>query len=571
MVSADPAGQLTLAQRQRELKRILAQAERQLATGATTPVLELLNSIAITNLSPLATAQLHVLKAKAFARSGDPLEGYQALTNVSLTTLDHWSVLLQICSQLSLAQCRANSLIAMQAFTTQSSQLQQDDILLALLQARRAPDYEALQLASAQITPIPEPDTPLHRGWHALADALITTGSRSRTYSAWLRWQQQWPSHPAALVAPTMAAQLAAPANESIALMLPLTGRLANVGRAVRDGFIAAYLAEAGAPANAVTPKLHVFDSAKYTSMELMRLARGANADVLVGPLLKANVEAFAGFALASETPTLLLNYLPDASTKEAEPDSSLNLVQLGTAIEDEAETLATYMGTNQHERIMVIHNNSAWATRALRAFQKDWPHPLYVTDFGDLKQLTNAVGQIMEVSASTSRKERIASLLGEPLEFLPRARQDLDAVLALTTGFESAALTPALQFHFAEHLPVYATSQSLRDATEPQGFTVTELPVLTQPNKVEQELIDTYNLRDSALVDLYAVGLSAFQMATWTPLLTEPTAWRNHFTIQSPIGLLHLNPSGRFSRTLSIKTSTDFQRPPRAGANRIE
>ncbi|MEC7560372.1 MAG: hypothetical protein VYD03_03820, partial [Pseudomonadota bacterium] len=155
MVSADPAGQLTLAQRQRELKRILAQAERQLATGATTPVLELLNSIAITDLSPLATAQLHVLKAKAFARSGDPLEGYQALTNVSLTTLDHWSVLLQICSQLSLAQCRANSLIAMQAFTTQSSQLQQDDILRALLQARRAPDYEALQLASAQITPIP--------------------------------------------------------------------------------------------------------------------------------------------------------------------------------------------------------------------------------------------------------------------------------------------------------------------------------------------------------------------------------------------------------------------------------
>ena len=138
-----------------------------------------------------------------------------------------------------------------------------------------------------------------------------------------------------------MAAQLAAPANESIALMLPLSGRLANVGRAVRDGFIAAYLAEAGAPATAVTPKLHVFDSAKYTSMELMRLARGANADVLVGPLLKANVEAFAGFALASETPTLLLNYLPDALTRKTEPDSSLTLVQLGTAIEDEAETLS--------------------------------------------------------------------------------------------------------------------------------------------------------------------------------------------------------------------------------------
>ena len=154
--------------------------------------------------------------------------------------------------------------------------------------------------------------------------------------------------------------------------------------------------------------------------MELIRLARAARADVLVGPLLKTNVDAFAAFALASETPTLLLNYLPEAPSEEPKPRGSLNLLQLGTAIEDEAQTLAAYMGTNQHERIMVIHNNSAWANRALRAFQKDWSHPLYVANFENLKQLTNAVGEVMEVAASTARKNRVAALLGNRWNSFP-------------------------------------------------------------------------------------------------------------------------------------------------------
>ena len=84
-------------------------------------------------------AQLHVLKAKAYVRSGDALAGYRALTNFTLTTLEHWTVLQQICSQLSLPQCRANSLIAIQTFAGQSAPLQQDEILHALLEARRTP------------------------------------------------------------------------------------------------------------------------------------------------------------------------------------------------------------------------------------------------------------------------------------------------------------------------------------------------------------------------------------------------------------------------------------------------
>ena len=69
-----------------------------------------------------------------------------------------------------------------------------------------------------------------------LADALITTGSRSQTLNAWLRWRAvARPSR--STHAAYIGWQLATP-TMSLALMLPLTGRLANVGRAVRDRFV---------------------------------------------------------------------------------------------------------------------------------------------------------------------------------------------------------------------------------------------------------------------------------------------------------------------------------------------
>lgn len=81
------------------------------------------------------------------------------------------------------------------------------------------------------------------------------------------------------------------------------------------------------------------------------------------------------------------------------------------------------------------------------------------------------------------------------------------------------------------------------------------ELPLLTQPNRVELGMISAFNLSSNSLVDLYALGASAFQMATWAPALSMPSNWREHFTLRSPIGQLQLNSGGRISRNLAIKT----------------
>ena len=549
----------TLTQQDRDLKQTLAQAQALLNSGAAAQTLTLLSQFKNQEFSTSVSDWLYTLIAQAHISLNNAIEAYRALTQVSQTTTEYWVLLKRVCSALVFNRCKADSMIALQSKTPLSGLVEQDAILQALLDANRNPGYEDLMLTGARITPLSTPETTRHLGWYALADVLTSAGSRQKATAAWDDWRQRWPTHPAALTPPTLTDQLAATSTKSIALMLPLSGNLARVGRAVREGFIAALMAEE------LNTDLHIFDSASHSPIELIRLARNVSADVLVGPLLKLNVEAFAAFAAASETPTLLLNYLPSDDNINT---PAINLLQLGTAIEDEAATLATHMQTNQHERVMVVYNDSAWANKALNTFRDAWPYPLHTANFSTIKQLTNAVGSTMGVAASAARKARIATLLDEPVEFLPRARQDLDAVLALTTGFESAALVPALQFHFADHLPVYATSQSLRDNKSPTGFAATELPALVKPDAAEQALIDAFNLNQSPLVDLYALGLAAFQMATWAPVLTESPSWREHFIRNSPIGMLSISPTGRLSRTLTVTTLQDRQKATSSPGN---
>ena len=541
------------------------EAQTLLNTGAADRALKLMSGFEPGEFSEATSDGLFSLTAQAHLSLGNHIEAYRALTRVSRITADYWFLLKRVCTQLAFNRCRADSLIALQAESALSSRFEHDAILQALLTASRNPGYEDVILAAAEIIPIATPETSSHQGWYALTEILTSAGSRQSTAVAWQNWRQRWPDHKAALTPPTITDALGVEATKSIALMLPLSGDLARVGRAVRDGFIAAFMSEN------IDLDLHIFDSAANSSIELIRSAREVAADVIVGPLLKLNVDTFAPFAAASETPTLLLNYLPNSTDTNATATPTLNLLQLGTAIEDEAATLAVHMQTNQHERVMIVYNNSAWANKALDTFRTAWPHPVYPANFSAIKQLTNAVGKAMGVAKSNERRARVSALLKEPVEFLPRARQDLDAIVALTTGFESAALIPALQFHFADHLPVYSTSQSLRDNESPKGFTVTELPALVQPTTAERALIKAFNLNQNPLVDLYVLGMTAFQVATWAPALSETSSWRDHFTRQSPIGRLSLEAGGRLSRSLAVTTVQDPRTEAFMGATESE
>ncbi len=378
-----------------------------------------------------------------------------------------------------------------------------------------------------------------HHAWWTLQQVVREAGSITAQRAAWQSWQARHPSHPAKIRPPRVLDRLTNYQPPSMAVMLPLSGDLGDAGQAVRDGFIAAYLGEP----TAQRPSVRFYDTGLENIGSVWEKILTGGHDVAVGPLIKPNVDRFAQISVADELPRLSLNYLthPD--------DNPGDLFQLGVAIEDEARSLVTHMLLAGHRQIMILHSEAAWSRRAAATFAAQWPFPVTVRAFDNIKGLTEAVGNAMLTEESEQRRNKIQRLIGQPVEFLPRARKDLDAIFALTSNVESQALVPALKFHFGDHLPVYATSQASRQGKVDalSGFRLTELPILATDEF--DQLKASFPIVEGNFTELYALGYDAYRVGTWLPLIET----ESHISIPGASGYLWLEGDGTFRRELDL------------------
>jgi len=356
-------------------------------------------------------------------------------------------------------------------------------------------------------------------------------------------WLRRHPEHPAAIGPPVAVADFAAyqPLGRHVALLLPLSGPLIRAGEAVRDGFIAAALI-AGTSDEF---NLSVYDSAAEPIGSLYERVLADGADLIVGPLEKDAVASVN--TLNPDLPTLVLNYL------EADTIAAENLYQFGLAIEDEAATIAVRLEADGISNPLLFHNYNDWSLRARRALVDAWPHQVTIQPFTDMRTITESVGAAMHVSQSRDRKDRLATVLGHEPEFLPRARSDVDGVVALVDNVEANALVPALRFHFADHLPVYASSQVARRSragqlTELGGFRVSELPWFLEDNALYAQMKVPFALDTNPFASLVALGSDAFRIAQRSQL---SQSFRS-FQMLGSTGLLRLEESGGISRELA-------------------
>jgi len=215
--------------------------------------------------------------------------------------------------------------------------------------------------------------------------------------------------------------------------------------------------------------------------------------------------------------PVLALNYLPPGVA------ASPGLLQFGLAIEDEARAVARRIRLDGLQRITVFHSDLDWANRASRAFSDQFEASggivLAVGIVEDTRVTTEIVGNVLLVDASTARMEALARTLGTTPEFAPRRRGDVEAVVAFVDPTQARALNPALAFHFATDIPVYATSQAAGGATpgelaELDGFRLTELPWQVYPSALRDEVEAAFAAGRSSLGPLYALGVDAYRLA---------------------------------------------------------
>ena len=116
---------------------------------------------------------------------------------------------------------------------------------------------------------------------------------------------------------------------------------------------------------------------------------------------------------LNPELPVLALNYLDSDAT------TATGFTQFGLAIEDEARTIATRLRADGISRALLFHNYDDWSLRARRTLSEGEDLALTVQPFTDLRTITESVGTAMHVAGSQERRDELASLLGEELEFL--------------------------------------------------------------------------------------------------------------------------------------------------------
>lgn len=393
------------------------------------------------------------------------------------------------------------------------------------------------------------------QGWLSLALLeQLNKSNMDRQLSALQRWLQRWPSHPAALNLPqelSLLDRIITERPNNVVLMLPLQGKNAVAGKAIRDGFMAAYYD--AKTAGDYTPDIRIIDTA--ASSDFRRLYDEVSlqgADFIIGPLKKAHVQTLQNNG-SLITPTLALNYGTEETSTE-------QLYQFGLSAEDEARQIAEKAWLSGHKTSLILTPGSSWGQRISAAFNEKWQElggtVLESAHFNAEKDYSSAIEELFDLDISKQRSKRLRTILARNLEFTARRRSDVDFIFVVATPKQARQIKPTLAFHFAGNVPVYATSHIYSGTPAPllnrdlDGVVFAETPwLLSYKNSpVKQAIAANWPSNAGRLGRLYALGVDAYQLYPRIQLLS--TSQENK--LAGATGLLTLGDTGRVIRTLN-------------------
>ena len=394
-----------------------------------------------------------------------------------------------------------------------------------------------------------EPNSVL-RGWFSLADlSKNNQANLEQQLTQVSQWQQQWSTHPAAIYPPQdlqLLEQLVRNQPRQVALLLPLSGKLANAGKAVREGFMAAYYA--AQQSGQQTPLIRIYNTDQADIHALYDQAVLEGAETVVGPLQKDLLQALNDRRFLP-VPTLALNYLLDQN------QATENLFQFGLAPEDEARQVAEQAWRDGHRHAMVLTSNRDWGQRSSAAFIDAWKQlggdVAVYSEFSLQRDFSKVVERSLLVDRSKQRARNIENLMGIDMVTEPRSRGDIDMIFMVAQPEDARQLKPTLAFHYAADIPVYATSHLFnpnagRSAnSDLNGIRFAALPWYFGFSQDERQTLSGLlpNLRN--LQNLQAMGLDAYRLFPRLLQLQQVAQSRYY----GATGELHLTPEGRVAR----------------------
>ncbi|MHA6137499.1 penicillin-binding protein activator [Pseudomonas mohnii] len=356
-------------------------------------------------------------------------------------------------------------------------------------------------------------------GWMALALAVKSAGTLEQQQAAIDNWRAQNPKHPAAIQLPlplTNLKQLASQPLSKIALLLPQDGPLASVGKALREGFMAAhYQAQ---QAGQKPPAIEFYDSSRLTNLdEFYRKAQADGVQLVVGPLEKPLVKQLSTRPQLPIT-TLALNY----SEGEQGP---AQLFQFGLAAEDEAREVSRRARADGLHRAAIMVPKGEWGDRVLKAFSQDWQanggSVVAIERVDQPVQLAQQIADMFQLRQSEGRAKSLQSTIGSQVAAQPSRRQDIEFIFLAATPQQAQQIKPTLNFQYAGDVPVYATSHvfsasgDVNQYNDMNGIRFCETPWLLEANDpLRRQVTAQWPQAAGSLGRLYAMGVDAYRLA---------------------------------------------------------
>jgi len=488
---------------------------------------QVIESIDTSYLSNSPLAQYYYLQSQLYLFSGDYQSALNLLENQRLTTImDN----LPLQQQLSLAELKAQ---VMARLGSHIASAQQRIYIAPLLPADRQQENQQgiwrslMMLDSEELSQyLPTAISQDYRAWLQLA--LIAKQNQQDLDKQLLQleqWQRKWPDHPANHQLPgelALIKQLASERPKHVALLLPLTGKLAPYGKAIRDGFLSSYF-EARTQ-GAEVPKLTLFDTASHSDfLGLYNRAVAGGAELIIGPLDKGRLRQLINQPSLPVT-TLALNRTDNEALLPSQ------LFQFGLSPQDEARQIAEIARLDQQKTAIVISPSGNWGDNVNQAFIDRWQQldgeVIAVNSYSGQQDYSPVIKEALLLNDSEQRAKRMKSLISEQLEFFPRRREDVDIIFLLARPQQARSIMPLLAFHYAGDIPVYGTSRAYTGVANPQkdrdieGIRFTDMPwVLNKPGKL-RSLIDQELHSNQFQSRMVALGIDSFQLYPRLPQL---------------------------------------------------
>ncbi|WP_416411543.1 penicillin-binding protein activator [Pantoea sp. App145] len=310
--------------------------------------------------------------------------------------------------------------------------------------------------------------------------------------------------------------------------------------------------------------QVKVYDTSSQPIQQVMQQAQQDGATIVVGPLLKSDVETVAN----SNSP---LNVL--ALNEPEQIQNHPNICYFALSPEDEARDAAHHMWDQGKRQPLLLLPRNSYGDRVGKAFAQEWQtlggSTVLQQRFGSVGELKQGInsgaginlsGTPLIVEPAQPQGVSIAGLTIPAPQTSPPATDtsggSLDSVYIVASQDELQLIKPmiAMRTSSRSNIALYASSRSFQAGAGPDfrlemdGLQFSDIPLLSGSNPaLMQQAAKSFN-NDYSLVRLYAMGIDAWTLANHFNQMRQVPG----FAIDGKTGKLSATPDCVINRKLA-------------------